>query len=183
MQISIVGECDKRPFVYTLLDVCQYLGDVLFVTPDKSYEHFMEDKEEVGDIVLGNFQNITIAISDHTPDDFLRSSGYDNESFDYIIYDNQVDASGSAIIYICTGDMTARERELLMFFNEADYITINYGHGKNAIPVRDKTDAICGVIEDRKALTLVSDPITNRIFKIIGDLVAIPVKTLRKAVK
>ena len=146
MQISIVGECDKRPFIYTLLDVCQYLGDVLFVTPDRSYEHFMEDKEKVGDIILGDFQNITIAISDHTPDDFLRSSGYDNESFDFIIYDNQVD-------------------------------------GKNAIPTKDKVDDICNIIEERKALTLVSDMITNRIFKIIGDLVAVPVKTLRKAVK
>lgn len=183
MQISIVGECDKRPFIYTLLDVCQYLGDVLFVTPDKSYEHFMEDKEKVGDIVLGDFQNIVIAISDHTPDDFLRNSGYDNESFDFIIYDNQVDASGSAIIYINTGDMTAKERELLMFFNEADYITVNYGQGKNAVPKKEKMEDICNIIEERRSLTLVSEAVTNRIFKIIGDLVAVPVKTLRKAVK
>lgn len=29
MIISVIGETDKRPFMYTLLRICQYMGDVL----------------------------------------------------------------------------------------------------------------------------------------------------------
>ena len=34
MILSVIGDTDKRPIMYTLLKVCQYLGDVLLVTND-----------------------------------------------------------------------------------------------------------------------------------------------------
>ena len=32
MVINIIGDCDKRPVLYTVMKICQTLGDVLLVS-------------------------------------------------------------------------------------------------------------------------------------------------------
>lgn len=183
MQISIVGECDKRPFTYTLLDICQFLGDVLFVTEDESYAQFAEEIETQNGVKLCYYGNIVIAISKYKTDDLLHQAGYDTKSFDYIIYDNQIDASGAAIIYICTGEMSDLENDLLAFISESDMIVINYGQGRHAVHMNSKVEARCDEMEERKDLRIASSEIGGRIFKIISDITGLPVKTLKKAVR
>ena len=46
MIISVIGETDKRPFMYTLLRICQYMGDVLLVSDDRHYKRLIEEPEE-----------------------------------------------------------------------------------------------------------------------------------------
>ena len=46
MILSVIGDTDKRPIMYTLLKVCQYLGDVLLVTNDRHYARLIEQPEE-----------------------------------------------------------------------------------------------------------------------------------------
>lgn len=183
MVISVIGECDKRPFIYTLLHVCQYLGDVLFVTNDEAYAEFIEDNETIKDCISGHFQDIFMVVTDMTPDECHQVVGYDNEDYEFIIYDNKMDTSGEVIIYISNGEMTDLEREEFTYLSEDDYTTINYGGGKKKVIKKSKKiDSTCELIEERKALQLVDSQITNRILGILSAELEIPAKTLRKAV-
>lgn len=183
MLISVIGECDKRPFIYSLLNACQFLGDVLFVTDDESYAQFIEEEEPIEGCIAGHFQDIFIVVTDMTPDDTSQVVGYDIDDYEFIIYENKLDTSGDLIIYITDGNMTEAEHEDLMYLSDEDYVTINYGGGKKkVIKPNKKYDQICDTIEERKILAPVLGPINDRILEILSRELEIPYKTLRKAV-
>ena len=74
MIISVIGETDKRPFMYTLLRICQYMGDVLLVSDDRHYKRLIEEPEEDVEVYAGHFQNTFIVVTDKTPDEAMQAA-------------------------------------------------------------------------------------------------------------
>lgn len=130
MILSVIGDTDKRPIMYTLLKVCQYLGDVLLVTNDRHYARLIEEPEEDVEVTAGHFQNIFIVVTDKTPDEASQAVGYRVDDYEFIIYDNKVDVAGDSIIYVAGCEMSDTEYSMLSYLEEGDYITINFGFGK-----------------------------------------------------
>lgn len=183
MVISIIGETDKRPIVYTLLKICQFLGDVIFITNDRHYARLIEDKEEGLEVSSGHFQNTFIVVTDKTPDEAHMDVGYNNEDYDYVIYDNKLDSSGDLILYVKGCEMSKWEDFQLGYMDADDYTTISFGFGKkNVIPYTAAMFKNCELVEGKKTLLPIDSKITTVITKIMAPLVEIPEKTLVKAV-
>lgn len=184
MVISLIGDTDKRPFLYTLLKICQFLGDVLLVTNDRHLARLIEDEEDDVEVIAGHFQNTLVVVTDATPDDARILVGYNNEDYEYIIYDNTLDADGDLILYIAGCEMSERERDMLEYLEEGtDYHTIPFGFGKkNNIPYNGKMFYNCEIVEGKKVLIQIDSKISAALIKLLSPLLNIPEKTLSKAV-
>lgn len=183
MILSVIGDTDKRPIMYTLLKVCQYLGDVLLVTNDRHYARLIEQPEEDVEVTAGHFQNIFIVVTDKTPDEASQAVGYVAEDYEFIIYDNKVDVAGDVIIYVAGCEMSDAEYSALGYLEEGDYITINFGFGKkNVIPYTGKIFSNCELVEGKHVLIPIDNKISTEVIKIMSPRVNVPEKTLTKAV-
>lgn len=184
MILSIVGETDKRPVMYTILKVCQYLGDVLLVTNDRHYARLIEEEEEDVEVMAGHFQNVFIVVTDLTPDEASVEVGYNTDDYEYIIYDNKIDAEADMTIYVAGCEMSERESEMLDYMEEGeDYQVINFGFGKkNKIPYTGKMFENCELIEGKKILLPVDAKISAMVIKLLSEEVGVPAKTLEKVV-
>lgn len=95
MTINIIGSCDKRPVLYTVLKICQELGDVLLITSNTRLKRL----SDTGD-TLGHCQNTMIAIATEGIDEFWASFPYDVRDFEYIVVDNIVSGESDLTIYV-----------------------------------------------------------------------------------
>lgn len=184
MVLSVIGETDKRPFMYTLLKMCQALGDVLLVTNNRHYARLIEEPEEDIDGLAGYFQNVFIAVTDSTPDEASQEIGYNANDYEYIIYDHKVDATGDCILYIAGEEMSEEENEMLSYLEEdTDYKVISFGFGKkNKIPYTAKMFMNCEIVESKKILLPIDAKITSILAKIMSEYIGMPAKSLEKVV-
>lgn len=185
MIISVIGETDKRPLMYTLIRFCQFLGDTLVVTPNDTYMKLIEDVEaETDEYTMGYFQNTVIVVTELTPDDVGRQVGYNKvEDFDFVIYENELDTSGDLIIYVTEGEMTEWEHSMLEYLDKDDYETLRFNNGKYRIKITDKVLRNCETVEERRSLIDIHPELTKRVIRVLGKELDIPAKTLRKAVE
>lgn len=95
MIVNVIGDCDKRPVIYTLMKVFQTLGDVLFVT-NNSFFRRLSNTGDSG----GHFQNVMIAFTNGGVGDFFDEFRYDYEDFSYVILDNVVEAEANLTIHV-----------------------------------------------------------------------------------
>lgn len=184
MILSIIGETEKRPIMYTILKVCQYLGDVLLITNDRHYARLIEEVEEDVEVVAGHFQNIFIVVTDLTPDEASQSVGYNVDDYEYIIYDNKVDPESDITLYVEGCEMSAWESEILEYLEEGeDYQTIGFGFGKkNKVPYSTKMFINCELIEGKKMLLPVDPKVSAMVIKLLAPELGVPAKTLEKVV-
>lgn len=184
MVISVIGETDVRPFIYTLMKICQGLGDVLVVTNDRRYMRFIEYEGERSDeFVSGHFQNTTIIITDGTPDEAQVAVGYDSDDYEFIIYVNKLDADSDLMLYVQGMEMSEWEEEVLEYLEEGtDYQIIHFGFGKNKIPMTSKMFMNCEVMESKKVLIQIDPNVTKVLCGIMSKELNIPANTLAKAV-
>ena len=182
MILSVIGETDKRPVMYTLLKMCQYLGDVLLITNDRHYARIIEGVEEDVEVIAGHFQNVFIVVTDLTPDEASQAVGYNNDDYEYIIYDNKIDPDGDITIYVAGCEMSVWESEELEYFEEDEYSTIRLGFGKGNIPLTGKMFQNCEIIEGKKILIPVDPRISATLVKLLSSALGVPPKTLEKVV-
>ena len=117
MLINIIGECDKRPVLYTIMKVAQTLGDVLLVSSSKRVLR-LSDTRDSG----GHYQNTMICTTDGGIDDFLESFEYSIRDFEYIIVDNIVAPDADVYIYVEGYERSEFEEDMLEYIE--DYSTI-----------------------------------------------------------
>lgn len=183
MVLSIIGETEKRPFIYTLLKMCQTFGDVLLVTSDRRYARLIEEPEDDIDGMAGYFQNVFIVVTDSTPDEASMEIGYNLDDYECVIYDHKVDATGDCIIYIAGAEMSESENEMLSYLEEGtDYTTIGFGFGKNKIPYTTKMFMNCELVEAKKVLLPIDPHITTAVAKCLSKDLNMPVRALEKIV-
>lgn len=182
MIISVIGETDKRPVIYTLLRVCQFMGDVLIVTNDRHYKRLIEHPEMDVEVYAGHFQNTFIVVSDATPDEVSQAVGYNATDYDYIIYDGQLDAASDVVVFVAGSDISDAENDMLDYLDEGDYVTIGLGFGKkNAVPYSNNMFKNVELIEAKRTLLQVDSKLSAMVAKILSGPMGIPEKTMLKA--
>lgn len=181
MVISVIGDTDKRPIMYTLLNLCQKLGDVLLVTKESRYSRFVEDDDTGDDLVSGFFQNVYIIISSLSADEVQSEAGYNRDDYEYIIYDNILDSDSDLILYVQGCEKTLREESVLEYLDDSEYTTWYFGFGKkNKIQVTSKMYLNCEVCEAKKVLLPIDNKLNSMVCKLIAQHSNIPEKNLLK---
>ena len=71
MIVNIIGECDKRPVLYTCMKILQNIGDVLLIS-NSSRLMRLSDTRDIG----GHYQNTMIAVTMDGIDDFFDDFKY-----------------------------------------------------------------------------------------------------------
>lgn len=182
MVISVIGETDKRPFMYTLLMICQYMGDVLLVSDDRHYKRLIEEPEEDVEIYAGHFQNTFIVVTDKTPDEASQSVGYESDDYEFVIYDNLIDVTSDLIIYVTGDSMSEWEKEQLDYLEEGDYVTIGLGFGKkNMVAYSTAMFKNVELVESRKTYLPIDSKLSAMVAKVLAPHIGIPEKTMLKA--
>lgn len=125
MIINIVGDCDKRPVLYTVMKICQTLGDTLLVTTDNRMLRLSDTREN-----QGHYQNVMIAVAEDGIDDFFEDFIYSLSDFANIIVDGMVSADADVTIYV-KGLMPSEDEETMLEYLD-DYKTIKLYEGKAA---------------------------------------------------
>lgn len=111
MIINIIGDCDKRPVLYTFMKICQSLGDVLLITSSSRLMRLSDTGES-----MGHYQNTMIAVTQDGLDDFFDEFRYDTSDFEFTIIDNIVAAEADLFVYV--KGMTQSENEV----NNLEYL-------------------------------------------------------------
>jgi len=118
MVINIIGDCDKRPVLYTVMKICQSLGDVLLLTSSSRLIRLSDTGE-----TYGHCQNTMIAVTQEGVDDFWSDFTYDVTDFEFVIIDNMVSADADVVIYVKGMAQTQMELDNLEYLE--DYHTID----------------------------------------------------------
>lgn len=119
MRINLIGECDKRPVLYTLMKVFQELGDVLIITDNSRLIRLSDTREN-----YGHYQNTMVAVTQEGLDDFLEDFLYDLSDFNHVIVDNITDAEADYVLYVQGYKQTDWEKEQLEYIDS--YGTIQF---------------------------------------------------------
>ena len=123
MVINIIGDCDKRPVLFTVMKICQSLGDVLLVSSSSRLIRLSDSGES-----YGHYQNTMIAITQDGIDDFFEDFMYDLTDFEFVIIDNIVAAEADLVIYVKGMIESDNEKDNLEYIE--DYETIELYKGR-----------------------------------------------------
>lgn len=123
MVINIIGDCDKRPVLYTVMKICQTLGDVLLVSSSSRLMRLSDTNAS-----YGHYQNTMVTVTQEGIDDFFDNFEYDLDDFEFVIIDNII--SADADVYIYVEGMTQSENEADMLEYIEKYETIKLYKGK-----------------------------------------------------
>lgn len=158
MVINLIGDCDKRPVLYTLMKICQGLGDVLMVTSSSRLIRLSDTKE-----TYGHYQNTMIAVTQEGIDDFFSEFMYHIGDFDFTIIDNIISAEADFVIYVKGMVESEEEKDNLEYIE--NYETIQLFNGKY---INDKTLLRCEEFEACKTMC----PINNKLAETIAIMLA-----------
>lgn len=122
MVINIIGDCDKRPVLYTVMKICQTLGDVLLVSNSTRLNRLSDTRE-----LYGHYQNTMIAITQDGIDDFFEQFKYDLSDFEFVIVDNITIAEADFTLYVEGMTQSETEQDALEYIE--DYATIKLYKG------------------------------------------------------
>lgn len=123
MQITLLGQTDKRAVLYTLLRMCENLGDCAVVTNDRKLMRLMEE----GPSDQGTYRNIQIFVADTTPDDVWQDIGYAPSDFEFVFLDNIWSERTELTIYVKGAGDEEEDRYTLDMLEPEDYVTIKMG--------------------------------------------------------
>lgn len=123
MIINIIGDCDKRPVLYTVMKICQSLGDVLLVSSSSRLIRLSDTRES-----YGHYQNTMVAITQDGIDDFFEDFMYDLTDFEFTIIDNIVSAEADLVIYVKGMVESDNEKDNLEYIENYETIDLYKGH-------------------------------------------------------
>lgn len=198
MQITLLGQTDKRAVLYTLMRMCENLGDCAVVTNDRKLMRLMEE----GPSGQGTYRNIQIFVADTTPDDVWEDIGYAPSDFEFVFLDNIWSERTDFTIYVKGAGDEEEDRYTLDMLEPEDYVTVKMGNPdknkpKKAIGKKKKASeetvsktynipyekAMLENVEHcefYKELKQITQTATKVCAEILGAHTNVPVKTLGK---
>lgn len=183
MTVSVIGETEKRPVLYTLLKIFQHLGDVLIVTNNRHLGRLIEeDDNDFGVVRAGHFQNTFIVITDKTPDEAMLEVGYESSDYEFIIYDDKLEVSSDLILHVTGCSVSSTEEDVFSYMDSSDYVELPLGFGKGNIPYTTSMFKNCELVEGKHTLLPIDANITSRLVKLLSPILNIDIKTLKKVV-
>lgn len=122
MVINIIGDCDKRPVLYTVMKISQTLGDVLLITSSSRLVRLSDTG-----VSCGHYQNTMVAVTQDGIDDFWEEFIYDVSDFETIIIDNMVSADADLVIYVKGMTESENEKSNLEYIDSYESIDLYKG--------------------------------------------------------
>lgn len=160
MVINIIGDCDKRPVLYTILKVCQTLGDVLLITNSSRLSRLSDTRES-----YGHYQNIMIAITHEGIDDFFEDFIYDVTDFEFTVIDNIVAAEADLTIYVKGMCESEEEKTNIEYIDNYEVVELYKGKYIDA-----KTMIKCEEFESLKDLCPINAKIAAKIAPMLAKV-------------
>lgn len=158
MVINIIGDCDKRPVLYTVLKVCQSLGDVLLVSSSSRLIRLSDTRES-----YGHYQNTMVAITQDGIDDFFDEFMYDLTDFEYTIIDNIVAAEADLVIYVKGMIESETEKDNLEYLDGYETIELYKGN-----LVGGNTMVNCEEFEALRDLCPISPKVAEKVSQVLA---------------
>lgn len=168
MVINVIGECDKRPVLYTIMKICQTLGDVLIVSNNTRLKRLSDTRE-----TYGHYQNTMIAITADGIDDFFEDFMYDLSDFEFVVIDNIVKADADLYIYVKGYSVSEFESDTMEYIDE--YETIELYKGKL---LDSKTLLACEEFEAFSDMCPINSKVAEKVATILAKKLNKPVKNL-----
>lgn len=173
MTINIIGSCDKRPVLFTVMKICQELGDVLLITSNSRLQRLSDTGES-----LGHCQNTMIAIASEGIDEFWAVFPYDVHDFEYVIVDNILSGDADLTIYVKGVVESPKDLDMLEYIE--DYQTIDLYRKK----VIDATTLIrCEEFEALKDFVTIGDSIASLVAGVMAPALHTDAKNLETIAK
>lgn len=168
MVINIIGDCDKRPVLYTVMKICQTLGDVLLVTTSSRLIRLSDTGSS-----CGHYQNTMIAVTSEGIDDFWDEFTYTAADFNFVIVDNIITADSDCTIYVQGLVQSPLEQEYLEYLE--DYEVIELYKGK----LTDGNTLLrCEEFEALKTLCPINSKIATKVGSILAKYLRVDAKKL-----
>lgn len=123
MLITLLGQTDKRPVLYTFMKMCEYLGDVAVLSNDRKLMRLMEE----GPGSEGTYRNIDVFVNDATADDMWALINRAPNDFEFLFLDNIYPDNADAVIYIKGAGVDEEDQMVLDAFEPSELITIKMG--------------------------------------------------------
>lgn len=95
MIVNVIGDCDKRAVLYSMMKILHTLGDVLFLTSDARLLRLSDTGQS-----CGHYQNVMIGMTSEGVDDFFEESHHYAQDFEYVIIDGIVYAGSDVYVYV-----------------------------------------------------------------------------------
>lgn len=168
MVINIIGECDKRPVLYTLMKICQTLGDVLVISNNTRLKRLSDTRE-----TYGHYQNTMIAITSEGIDDFFDDFAYDLSDYEFVIIDNIIKSDADLYIYVKGFDVSEFEQDTLEYIDDVE--TIELYRGKL---LDSKTLINCEEFEAYGDMCPINSKVAEKVASIMAKKLNKPVKNL-----
>ncbi|MCM1215111.1 MAG: hypothetical protein NC548_11395 [Lachnospiraceae bacterium] len=159
MVINVIGDCDKRPVLYTMMKICQTLGDVLFVTDNTSMLRLSDTREN-----YGHYQNTMIAITQEGIDDFFENFAYALEDFEYMIVDNIPIAEADLVVYVEGMVQSQNELDILEYVEEYKTIPLYKGSLVSGSTLRNLE-----IFEAFRDMHPIGDKVGEAVAKLLSD--------------
>ena len=136
MVITLLGQTDKRPVFYTIMKMCEYMGDCALVTNLHRFSRLTEDPTDD----IGSYRNIDIFVGDFTADDVWDGIGHMPMDYDYVLLDNIYTTDTNLIIYVKGAGIDEMDQPNLDALEPDEYVTIKMGAPDPKVKVaKDKT--------------------------------------------
>lgn len=116
MVVNLLGECDKRPVLYTLIKLFQTLGDVLVVSDDPKIMRLADDN--------GHYQNTMIAYTSEGIDEFFVDFPYNKDDFEWTIIVNIPTADADLFLYVKSLLPSEDEQTMLEYLDEYETLEL-----------------------------------------------------------
>ena len=158
MIVNVIGDCDKRPVIYSLMKIFQTLGDVLLVT-NNSYYRRLSDTGESG----GHYQNVMLAFTNEGVDDFFEEFRYDYDDFSYVILDNVITGDADVSIHCYSLVDSDNIKEMIEYIDDIKGINIWDNKGVSSYA------AACERFEAYKLMHPMPAPIVREIALILAE--------------
>lgn len=170
MIINIIGDCDKRPVLYTVMKICQTLGDVLLVSSSSRLIRLSDTHES-----MGHYQNTMIAITQEGLDDFFDEFKYDTTDFEFTIIDNIIAAEADIFIYVKGMAESDFEKDNLEYIDNYETIELYKGRLLDASTLYN-----CEEFEALKDMCVISNKVAEKVAPIMAKLLNKDVKHILK---
>lgn len=177
MVITILGQTDKRPVLYTLMKLFQKLGDCCIITSDVRATRLIDGGN------YGHFQNIFVAVTNASQDEVFADIGYTKQDFENFIFDcrDQIPDFSDMVIYVGGAGPRTEEEETLLSMVD-DYKVINLGYGDKKIPYTLDMFKFVEEAEGLKHLGPAPAQIASRLATFLMEPLKIPAKSIVKVV-
>lgn len=176
MIVSVLGQTDRRPVVYTLMKLFQARGDTCLISNNTQLRRLIDKPD-----CEGFFQNIAVFITDASWEEVFVEIEHAPEDFDYIIFDGEWTDKADVCLYVEGYGTEEVDVDILDGLGDAVNL-LKLGPGKKSIPYTVQQFNNIEITEHLKTLPQINNRLTVELSKVLAEPLRMPAKDIIKVV-